>query len=87
MIGLLTFIIAFNADFYSLQHRDRVEKIQMKFIIILQRYLRFVGNYLSKFRLYLLFRSRMSPEAANTKFIEAMMLISHICHFYWNIEK
>jgi hypothetical protein len=61
MIGLLTFILLFNADFYTLQNRDRVEKIQMKYIMVLQRYL----------------RSRMSPEAANTKFLEAMMLISH----------
>ena len=61
MIGLLTFILLFNADFYALQNRDRVEKIQLKYIMILQRYL----------------RSRLSPEAANNKFLEAMMLISH----------
>ena len=37
----MTLILAFNADFYTLVNRDRVEKIQLKYIMILQRYLRY----------------------------------------------
>ena len=41
MVGLMALILAFNADFYTLVNRDRVEKIQLKYIMILQRYLRY----------------------------------------------
>jgi len=61
MACLLLFIIAFNADFYILENKKMVENIQMKFTMILQRYL----------------RSRMPHDFANTKFLEAMLLISH----------
>jgi len=60
MACLLLFIIVFNADFYTLENKKRVEDIQMKFTMILQRYL----------------RSRMPYDVASTKFIEAMLLIS-----------
>ena len=37
----MALILAFNADFYTLVNRDRVEQIQLKYIMILQRYLRY----------------------------------------------
>lgn len=60
MVVLMTLILAFNADFYTLVNRDSVEKVQMKYIMLLQRYL----------------RSKRAPEAANTKFLNAMLLIA-----------
>ena len=40
MVVLMALILVFHADFYTLVNRDRVEKIQMKYTIILQKYLR-----------------------------------------------
>ena len=47
MACLLLFIIAVNADFYILENKKMVENIQMKFTMILQRYLRFVRDCFS----------------------------------------
>jgi len=59
MVALMTLILAFHADFYTLVNRERVEKVQLKYIIILQRYL----------------KSKLKPETSNTKFLDAMLLI------------
>ena len=40
MVDLMTLILAFNADFYTLVDRGKIEKIQTKYIMLLQRYLR-----------------------------------------------
>jgi len=61
LVSLMTVILAFNADFYTLLERDKLEKIQMNYIKVLNRYL----------------RSRLPEETANSKFLEAMMLIAH----------
>ena len=37
---LMTLILAFHPDFYFLINKDKVEKIQLKYIMMLQRYLR-----------------------------------------------
>jgi len=70
MVTLLSIILTFHAEFYTLDNSDIVENIQLKYIIILQRYLRF----------------KLKPEAANTKFLEAMMLISE-SRQAWQISK
>ena len=36
----MTLILTFNADFYYLVNRESVEKIQIKYIMMLQRYLK-----------------------------------------------
>ena len=41
MVVLMALILVFNADFYTLVNRDRVEKIQIKYTLILQKYLRY----------------------------------------------
>ena len=41
MVVLMALILVFNADFYTLVNRDRVERIQMKYTLILQKYLRY----------------------------------------------
>ena len=45
MVLLMNLIIIFHADYYTLVNRDRVEKIQMKYIMILHRYLRYLWKY------------------------------------------
>ena len=40
MVVLMSLILVFHADFYTLVNRDRVEKIQLKYIMILHGYLR-----------------------------------------------
>ena len=37
---LMTLILAFHPDFYILINRDKVEMIQLKYVMMLQRYLR-----------------------------------------------
>lgn len=69
MVGLMVLILTFNSDFYTLDRMDKVEKIQVKYITILQRYL----------------RSKMKPASANTKFLEAMLLIAQARHI-WEIS-
>eukprot|EP00092_Neocalanus_flemingeri_P023610 GFUD01025604.1.p1 GENE.GFUD01025604.1~~GFUD01025604.1.p1 ORF type:complete len:567 (+),score=140.62 GFUD01025604.1:112-1812(+) len=64
MVTLMSLILVFNADFYTLVSRDRVEKIQLKFIMILKRYLKF----------------KLTEESANRKFLEAMLLIAETRH-------
>jgi len=59
MVVLMTLILVFHADFYTLINRDKLEKIQMKYIMILHRYL----------------RSKLSTEGAGKKFLDAMLLI------------
>ena len=71
----MTLILTFNADFYTLVNRDRVEKIQMKYIMILQRYLRY-NTYNAMNILATHFRSKFKAENSNTKFLEAMLLIA-----------
>ena len=44
MVVLMTLILVFHADFYTLINRDKLEKIQMKYIMILHRYLRFLNK-------------------------------------------
>jgi hypothetical protein len=38
----MTLILAFNADFYTLVKRGKVEEIQMKYIMMLKRYIRYM---------------------------------------------
>ena len=80
MACLLLFIIVFNADFYTLENKKRVEDIQMKFTMILQRYLRLVLQsdffFNAIYKDIFTCRSRMPYDVASTKFIEAMLLIS-----------
>ena len=37
----MTLILTFNGDFYTLVKRDKVEEIQMKYIMMLKRYIRY----------------------------------------------
>jgi hypothetical protein len=78
MVGLLTLIITFNADFYNLVDRTRVEQFQMNYFRLLQRYLRWeIWQTILYFtNSYNGFRSKLKPRNANTKFLEAMLLIS-----------
>jgi len=60
LVTLMSLILALNADFYPLKSREIMENIQLKYILILQRYL----------------RSKLAAESANKKFLEAMLLIA-----------
>jgi len=61
MVILMTLMLIFNADFDGLVNKTIVENVQLKYSMLLQRYL----------------RSKMSPEIANKKFLEAMILLSY----------
>ena len=67
----MTLILTFNGDFYTLVKRDKVEEIQMKYIMMLKRYIRFLTPDIH--HPIFIFRSKLPAEAANTKFIEAMI--------------
>jgi len=58
---LMRLILFFNPDFTPILQRDKVEKLQLKYILLLQRYL----------------KSKMEPADANKKFLDAMLLISY----------
>jgi len=58
---LMTLILLFNADFNTTVDKGVVENIQIKYILLLERYL----------------RSKLSPEESNKKFLEAMLLLSY----------
>jgi hypothetical protein len=73
---LLTLILLFNPDFNPLLTRSVVEPIQLKYVILLQRYLRWDKVRLELFT-FSLFRYKMCPEMANKKFLEAMLLLSY----------
>jgi len=60
MLLLVCLMLLFNTDFENLKKKDTVENVQLKYSLLLQRYL----------------RSKMSQELANKKFLEAMMLLS-----------
>ena len=49
LVSLMTLILAFNADFYTLVKRDKVEEIQMKYIMMLKRYIRYGSPFLQIF--------------------------------------
>merc|ERR1719369_862050 len=53
MVILMTLMLIFNADFEGLINKTVVENIQLKYSVLLQRYL----------------RSKMPPEVANKKFL------------------
>jgi len=60
LVTLLSLILALHADFYPLKSKNIMEKLQLKYILLLQRYL----------------RSFLQIEKANKKFLEAMLLLS-----------
>jgi len=60
LVILMTLMLIFNADYEGLVNRSIVEKVQLKYTVLLQRYL----------------RSKMSSEVANRKFLEAMLILS-----------
>eukprot|EP00092_Neocalanus_flemingeri_P003211 GFUD01003433.1.p1 GENE.GFUD01003433.1~~GFUD01003433.1.p1 ORF type:complete len:764 (+),score=132.24 GFUD01003433.1:47-2338(+) len=70
MVILMTLMLIFNADFDGLVNRNVVENVQLKYSMLLQRYL----------------RSKMSPELANKKFLEAMLLLSYTREV-WEMNK
>ena len=39
MVALMTLILAFHSEFYTLVNKEKVEKIQLKYITLLKRYL------------------------------------------------
>lgn len=61
LVFLMTTILLFNSDYNPLLTRSIVEPIQLKYVILLQRYLRY----------------KMNPEMANKKFLEAMLVLSY----------
>jgi len=61
LVLIMTMILIFNPDFSAIVHREKVEKLQLKYILLLQRYL----------------KSKMEPADANKKFLDAMLLISY----------
>jgi len=61
MVILMTLMLMFNADFDGLVNKKIVENVQLKYSMLLQRYL----------------RSKMSAEIANKKFLEAIILLSY----------
>jgi len=61
MLLLICLVLLFSADPDTLQHRAQVERVQLQYSTLLQRYL----------------KSKMSRAAANKKFLEAIMLISY----------
>lgn len=60
MVLLMTVILLFNPETTNIVEREKVESLQLKYILLLQRYL----------------KSKMQPRFANTKFLEGMLLIS-----------
>lgn len=59
-LTLLTLILAFNTDFLELENRAQVEEIQLKFVMLLQAYL----------------RSSLPPQAAASRMVSALGLIA-----------
>jgi len=59
---MMTVILLFHADYNPLVNRKVMEEIQMKYILLMQRYL----------------RSKMPMAAANKKFLEGMLLLSFL---------
>ena len=55
---LLTLILAFNPDFLQLENRVQVEETQLRFVLLLQMYL----------------RSTLSSQAATNRLAKALML-------------
>merc|ERR1711874_421402 len=45
MLLLVVLMLLFNTDFENLQKRDSVEKVQLKYSLLLQRYLRFLIKF------------------------------------------
>lgn len=70
MVILMTLMLMFNADFDGLINKTLVENIQLKYSMLLQRYL----------------RSKMAPELANKKFLEAILLLSYTKEV-WDMNK
>jgi len=70
MVILMTLMLIFNADFEGLANKALVENVQLKYSVLLQRYL----------------RSKMSPELANKKFLEAILLLSYTKEV-WDMNK
>merc|ERR1712080_73599 len=62
LVFLMRLILFFNGDRINLMERKRVEGIQLQYITLLQRYLRFI----------------MGEREGNRKFLEGMLLISYI---------
>lgn len=70
MVILMTLMLMFNTDFDGLINKTLVENIQLKYSMLLQRYL----------------RSKMAPELANKKFLEAILLLSYTKEV-WEMNK
>jgi len=60
MLLLMCLVLLFSTDLSAFRKAEVVEQTQMKYTTLLQRYL----------------KSKMSPKAANKKFLDAIMLIS-----------
>ena len=45
MLLLVVLMLLFNTDFETLKKRDSVEKVQLKYSLLLQRYLRFLIQF------------------------------------------
>jgi len=59
-LTLLTLILAFNTDFLELENRAQVEEIQLKFVMLLQAYL----------------RSSLAPQAATNRLARALDVLA-----------
>lgn len=59
-LTLLTLILAFNTDFLELENRGQVEEIQLKFVMLLQAYL----------------RSCLPPQAATNRLAKALDVLA-----------
>ena len=40
LVMLMTLILTLNADFYALKNKQRMESLQLKYVLLLQRYLK-----------------------------------------------
>jgi len=70
MVILMVLMLIFNADYEGLINKALVESVQLKYSMLLQRYL----------------RSKMAPELANKKFLEAILLLSYTKEV-WDMNK